>query len=63
MGRAYYAGSTLICTPCLLAQEVGLALGTQAGEKRMRAVVEGAGCTRFRRAVGSPFNLVYEARP
>jgi SAM-dependent methyltransferase len=63
VGRAYYAGSTLICTPCSLAQEVGLALGAQAGEKRMREVVEGAGFTRFRRAMQSPFNLVYEARP
>jgi hypothetical protein len=63
VGRAYYAGSTMICTPCSLAQEVGLALGAQAGEARMRAVVTGAGFTRFRRATHSPFNLVYEARP
>jgi 2-polyprenyl-3-methyl-5-hydroxy-6-metoxy-1,4-benzoquinol methylase len=63
VGRAYYAGSTLICTPCSLAQEVGLALGAQAGEARMRAVVTGAGFTRFRRATHTPFNLVYEARP
>ena len=63
VGRAYYAGSTLICTPCSLAQEVGLALGAQAGEARMRAVVTGAGFTRFRRAMHTPFNLVYEARP
>jgi SAM-dependent methyltransferase len=63
VGRAYYAGSTLICTPCSLAQEVGLALGAQAGEARMRAVVTGAGFSRFRRATQTPFNLVYEARP
>jgi 2-polyprenyl-3-methyl-5-hydroxy-6-metoxy-1,4-benzoquinol methylase len=62
VGRAYYAGSTLICTPCSLSQEVGLALGAQAGEARLRAVVQGAGFTRFRRAVASPFNLVFEAR-
>lgn len=42
---------------------MSLALGAQAGEKRMRAVVEDAGFTRFRRAVQSPFNQVYEARP
>ena len=29
----------------------------------MRAVVTGAGFTRFRRATQTPFNLVYEARP
>jgi SAM-dependent methyltransferase len=63
VGRAYYAGSTLICTPCSLAQEVGLALGAQAGEARMRDLVTGAGFTRFRRATHTPFNLVYEARP
>lgn len=63
VGRAYYAASTLICTPCSLAQEVGLALGAQAGEARMREIVTGAGFTRFRRATHTPFNLVYEARP
>jgi SAM-dependent methyltransferase len=63
VGRAYYAGSTLICTPCSLAQEAGLALGAQAGEARMRDVVTGAGFTRFRRAAQTPFNLIYEARP
>ncbi len=63
VGRAYYAGSTLICTPCSLSQEVGLALGAQAGEARMRKVVKGAGFSRFRRAAQTPFNLIYEARP
>jgi 2-polyprenyl-3-methyl-5-hydroxy-6-metoxy-1,4-benzoquinol methylase len=63
VGRAYYAGSTLMCTPCSLAQEVGLALGAQAGEARMRAVVTSAGFTRFRRATHTPFNLIYEAKP
>ena len=62
IGRAYYAASTLICTPCSLSQEVGLGLGAQAGEARMRAVVTGAGFTRFRRAAQTPFNLVFEAR-
>ena len=63
VGRAYYAASTLICTPCSLAQEVGLALGAQAGEARLRSVVQGAGFSTFRRAVQSPFNLVFEAKP
>ena len=63
VGRAYYAASTLICTPCSLAQDVGLALGAQAGEGRMRAVVTGAGFKRFRRALSTPFNLIFEARP
>ncbi|HEU4653794.1 MAG TPA: class I SAM-dependent methyltransferase [Steroidobacteraceae bacterium] len=63
VGRAYYAASTLICTPCSLSQEVGLALGAQAGEARMRAVITRAGFTKFRRATQTPFNLVLEARP
>jgi SAM-dependent methyltransferase len=63
VGRAYYAASTLVCTPASLAQEVGLALGAQAGEARLREVVLAGGFTRFRRAAETPFNLVLEARP
>jgi SAM-dependent methyltransferase len=63
VGRIYYSASTLICTPASLAQEVGAALGAQAGEERIRHVVESAGFTRFRRAAETSFNLVYEARP
>ena len=63
VGRIFYSASTLICTPASRAQEVGLALGAQAGEARLRAVVTGAGFTRFRRATETPFNLVLEARP
>jgi 2-polyprenyl-3-methyl-5-hydroxy-6-metoxy-1,4-benzoquinol methylase len=63
IGRAFYGASTLLCTPASLSQEVGLALGAQAGEKRMRDVVTSGGFTRFRRATQTPFNLIYEARP
>jgi SAM-dependent methyltransferase len=63
IGRVYYSFSTLLCTPCSRSQEVGLCLGAQAGEARMRDVVHSAGFTRFRRATETPFNLVYEARP
>lgn len=63
IGRAYYGASTLLCTPASLSQEVGLALGAQAGEKRLREVVTSGGFTRFRRAAQTPFNLVFEARP
>jgi SAM-dependent methyltransferase len=63
VGRIYYAASTLICTPSSLDQEVGLALGAQAGERRLREVAHEAGFTRFRRATETPFNLVLEARP
>jgi SAM-dependent methyltransferase len=63
VGKIYYNASTLICTPASRAQEVGLALGAQAGEERMRSVVTEAGFTRFRRAAETPVNIVYEARP
>jgi len=63
VGRLYYAASTLLCTPASLSQEVGLGLGAQAGEARLRQVVEEAGFTRFRRATATPFNLILEARP
>ena len=63
VGRIYYAASTMICTPASMSQEVGLALGAQAGELRLREVVTGGGFTRFRRATETPFNLVLEARP
>jgi len=63
VGRVYYSFSTLLCTPCSRSQEVGLCLGAQAGEARMRKVVEAGGFSRFRRASETPFNLIYEARP
>jgi SAM-dependent methyltransferase len=63
VGRIYYAASTLICTPSSLDQEVGLALGAQAGERRLGEVAKEAGFTRFRRAAETPFNLVLEAKP
>jgi SAM-dependent methyltransferase len=63
VGRAYYGFSTLLCTPSSLAQEVGLALGTQAGPARIRDVVTAGGFTRFRTATQTPFNRVLEIRP
>jgi SAM-dependent methyltransferase len=63
VGRAYYGFSTLLCTPASLSQEVGAALGAQAGPRRIRDVATEAGFTRFRTAAQTPFNNVYEARP
>ena len=62
IGRIFYAASTMICTPASLSQEVGLALGAQAGEKRIGEVVKSGGFHHFRRAAETPFNLVFEAR-
>src|SRR4029077_19886664 len=63
VGRVFYGASTMICTPASLAQEVGLALGAQAGEARLTEVLEQGGFTRVRRATETPFNLILEARP
>ena len=63
LGRLFYGFSTLLCTPASLSQDVGLALGAQAGESRIRDVVTSAGLTRFRRASETLINAVFEARP
>ena len=63
VGRLYYSASTMVCTPGSLAQEVGLALGAQAGQARLAEVLGEAGFSRVRRAAETPFNLVIEARP
>ena len=62
VGRLYYSASTMICTPASLSQEVGLGLGAQAGEARLREVVTQGGLSQFRRATETPFNIVLEAR-
>ena len=62
VGRVYYSASTMVCTPCSLSQEVGLGLGAQAGERRLKEVAREGGFTHFRRAAETPFNLVFEAR-
>jgi len=62
VGRIFYAASTMICTPASLSQEVGLGLGAQAGEKRLKEVASKAGFRHFRRAAQTPFNLVFEGK-
>lgn len=62
VGRIFYGASTMICTPASLSQEVGLGLGAQAGEMKLRKVAMDAGFSRFRRATETPFNMVFEAR-
>jgi SAM-dependent methyltransferase len=63
VGRVFYGASTMICTPASLDQEVGLALGAQAGEKRLAEVIEEGGFSEVRRATETPFNLILEAKP
>jgi len=63
VSRLYYNASTMICVPTSLAQEVGEGLGAQAGERKLREVLTGAGFSRVRRATEGPFNMVLEARP
>ncbi len=63
VGRLFYSASTFVCVPHSLSEDVGLALGAQAGEARLRDVLTEAGFSRVRRATETPFNMVLEARP
>jgi SAM-dependent methyltransferase len=63
VGRVFYGASAMICTPAARSQEGGFALGAQAGERQLRALLEQAGFGRVRRAAETPFNLVLEVRP
>jgi len=63
VGRIYYAASTMVCVPTSLAQEVGAALGAQAGEAKLREVITAGGFRNVRRAAETPFNMILEARP
>jgi 2-polyprenyl-3-methyl-5-hydroxy-6-metoxy-1,4-benzoquinol methylase len=63
VGRLFYAGSTMVCIPTSLSQEVGAALGAQAGEAKLREVIGKGGFTHVRRATETPFNMILEARP
>ena len=62
VGRVYYAGSTHICLPTSLNQDVALGLGAQAGARRIGEVVAQGGFSQFRKAVATPFNMILEAR-
>lgn len=63
VSRLYYNASTMICVPTSMAQEVGEALGAQAGEAKLTEVLTSAGFSRVQRATEGPFNMVLEARP
>ena len=63
IGRMYYAASAMACTPNSLSQEVGLGLGAQAGEERLRKVAREAGFSKLRRAAQTPVNLILELTP
>ena len=62
VSRLYYAASTMICVPTSLSQEVGTALGAQAGEAKLREVITAGGFASVRRAAETPFNMILEAR-
>ena len=62
IGQIYYAFSTTVCTPASLAQEVGLGLGAQAGQKRLTQILNKAGFSHVRRAAETPTNMVLEVR-
>jgi hypothetical protein len=61
VSRLFYNASTMICVPTSLAQEVGTALGAQAGEGKLTEILKEAGFGKVRRATESPFNMILEA--
>jgi len=63
IGRLYYGASTMVCVPTSLSQEVGAALGAQAGEAKLCEVITAGGFRNVRRATETPFNMILEARP
>ncbi len=63
VGTAYYAFSNFLCTPGSLSQDVGAALGAQAGERRLSEIIRSAGFQTVRRVAESPLNMVLEAKP
>jgi len=63
VGRVFYNASLLICVPASLSQEVGKGLGAQAGDESLTAVFHEGGFTRVRKAIETPFNRIFEARP
>ncbi|MCH4546077.1 class I SAM-dependent methyltransferase [Rhizobium changzhiense] len=62
VGRVFYAASANTCVPASLGQEVGAALGAQAGQAKLTEVLKAGGFSKVRRATETPFNMVLEAR-
>jgi len=63
VGRVFYCASTVICVAHSKTESPKAALGAQAGEARLTALLNEAGFTRVRVATRTPFNMVIEARP
>lgn len=61
-GRLYYAASTTMCRAHAISENGTQVLGAQAGPRRLEDVLKAAGFGTVRRAVGTPFNLIIEAR-
>ena len=62
VGRLAYGFSTMACVPVSLSQEVGMALGAQAGEKKLAEVIKAGGFSRVRRVAETPVNMILEAQ-
>jgi SAM-dependent methyltransferase len=62
IGRLYYSASTTLCCAHSLSEE-GMALGAQAGEKKLARILKEAGFRTIRAAKKTPFNLILEAQP
>lgn len=63
VGRVFYSASTMLCVPSSLSQEVGTAMGAQAGQDRLAEVIHSGGFHHVQRVAQTPFNLILEAKP
>lgn len=62
IGRAFTATSVTLCLPTAMAQKGPHALGNHAGEDAMRSIAEDAGLHRWKLAVETVTNRVYDVK-
>ena len=62
IGQMYYSFSTIACVPASKSQEGGLALGAQAGLKKLTNVLNNGGFSQVEMTYKTASNMVIEAR-
>jgi hypothetical protein len=62
VGQMFYTASTMGCVPASMAQEVGLALGAQAGPAKLGMVLQQAGFSTIETVATTATNMVLCAR-
>ena len=62
IGQMYYSFSTIACIPASKSQKGGMALGAQAGEKKLIDILNKGGFSRVKVTYKTASNMVLEAR-